>query len=410
MSAAATDSSEAARSASASRRASSTAASGSWKEKSEAEGDRHRAADAGVEEAVDLGALAGQGHDQERRDGGLVDQHLAAVEEQRDRHHQGDEDGHLDRADADQVDDRGGEADADGDADRELDRAPARLAAREAERDDRGGGGEERLRLADDQLRQRPGDPGGDGGLQDRQPGAGDRRRRTRAAPRTRCSRAQSRDDISASVPGARRSHPGDPLQPRGALCRGRVRDSLREADIDPRKGVHDVAEAEAPAPIAGHDRRPGGAGRRARRHRLRGRADQRQLDPEAVDRRRQAEEADADRLPDQRQQARRSAAGETGDAHLLGGRPQPGRPGQRDPQPRLRRRRDHRGRGGRRGQRDLPDRRQQLRQRRGPQQRRHLAARSRATRRRTSRPPTRTRSKSTPKTKRAPTRTATST
>jgi hypothetical protein len=65
-------------------------------------------------------------------------------------------------------------ADADGDADRELDRAPARLAAGEAERDDRGGRGEERLRLADDQLRQRPGDPGGDGGLQDRPPGPGD--------------------------------------------------------------------------------------------------------------------------------------------------------------------------------------------------------------------------------------------
>jgi hypothetical protein len=219
----------------------------------EAEGDRHRAADAGVEEAVDLGTLAGQGHDQERRDGCLVDQHLAAPEEQRECHHQGDEDGHLDRADADQVDDRGGDPDADGDADRELDRTAARLAAGEAERDDRGGGGEERLRLADDQLCQRPGDPGGDGGLEDRLPGAGEslQAHPRRAAdallegPVARCHRlraypCEGRGIATVSLHG--KAAPADahtqvtPLQPRGGLWPGRVRGSLGESDR-PKKG-----------------------------------------------------------------------------------------------------------------------------------------------------------------------------
>ncbi len=73
-------------------------------------------------------------------------------------------------------------------------------------------------------------------------------------------------------------------------------------------KGSPD-AQAHRQTPVGLDGRRDPRPGRRPRRHRLRGAVDQRRFDPEADDRRRQAEAEDADRLPDQHQQARRRAA-----------------------------------------------------------------------------------------------------
>src|SRR5262249_35795274 len=138
----------------------------------------------------------------------------------------------------------------------------ARLAAREAERDDRRGGREERLRLADDQPRQRPGDPGGDRRLEDREPGPGEQ---LDAHPR-RAAHALLEGPVAgrhgprvsprqASGRVGWRSHLGDPGSAPGCLVRrvGRrfgVKAHTRSVQLH-LKGVNDAAEAEAPAPLA---------------------------------------------------------------------------------------------------------------------------------------------------------------
>ena len=105
------------------------------------------AADDRLEEAIrrEARAGAGQRRDQDRRDGRLGDQQLAAAERDRRAHREHDHHARLPRPGADRGHDQVGDRDPEAHAADELERALAALADRRAERDHRRDRREQRL-------------------------------------------------------------------------------------------------------------------------------------------------------------------------------------------------------------------------------------------------------------------------
>ena len=134
--------------------------------------DRQR--DAAAEQCVDAAGERDaavwrlQRRDQRGRDGGLLGEHLARSEQQRDRHRQRDDERELPPAGPEPDHEQVGDRDPERHAEHDLDRAPPALALRQAERDHRRHGREERARVPDHLGRDEPGDRRRERRLEDR--------------------------------------------------------------------------------------------------------------------------------------------------------------------------------------------------------------------------------------------------
>jgi hypothetical protein len=135
------------------------------------DGEADAAADQRLEHAVGRVAVARrlERREQDRRDRRLVDQQLAAAEDDRGAHREHDEQADLERAGADREQQHARDRDAEHDAAEQLERAPAALAVGDAEADDRGDAREDRPRRRQQREREPPCRERGRGGLEHRQ-------------------------------------------------------------------------------------------------------------------------------------------------------------------------------------------------------------------------------------------------
>ena len=176
------------------------------REEQRADGHRHRPACQRLEEAIGRVARV-RGLDrgqQQRRDGGLGDEQLAAAEDHRGAHGEHDDEPDLQRPVADRVDDQVGDGEAEHDAGDELGRAPPALLVARPERDDRGDRGEDRPLVVDrQQRRQVVGGHRRRSGLQDRQQARPQRPRAQSGADRSRRSASLRAWSSRTAVPYA---------------------------------------------------------------------------------------------------------------------------------------------------------------------------------------------------------------
>jgi len=145
---------------------------GVGREQHGADGERRRPADQPFQDAVGREAVAGRGVDgdeQDRRDPGLHDHHLAAPEQRSGEHRQHHHHAQLRHAGAERAEQQRRRGDADDDAERELQGALAAPAVGHADADHGGDRRERGARIGHQRGRQHPGRDGRDGGLHDRQ-------------------------------------------------------------------------------------------------------------------------------------------------------------------------------------------------------------------------------------------------